>query len=833
MKKITIGILAHVDAGKTTLSEAILYTCGAVKKLGRVDRRDSFLDNEDEERKRGITIFSKQARAVYNDVQLTLIDTPGHMDFSGEMERSLQILDYAVLVISGTDGAQAHTSTLISLLREYEIPTFIFVTKMDVSKFEREELKENLRQSVGDSVVDITDSIDYESFALCDDVALEKYLECGEILDTDISYLIQNRKVFPCIFGSGLKLDAVDRLLECLEKYALEKEYSSQLSGRVYKIARDNQGKRLTFIKLTGGKLSVRDMIGDEKISQIRLYSGIKFEQTESVCAGDVCAVLGLNKTHLGQRIGAEENEYKVQLVPVLTYKVLLPKGVDAIAVYPYFKELEEEDPLLNVVWNEKYDEIEIQLMGKVQTEILKSIIAERFSLDVSFGSGRIIYKETIEDIVEGIGHYEPLKHYSEVHLLMEPLPRGSGIELASSVPTDELELNWQRLILTHLEEKQHLGVLTGSPITDVRITLIAGRAHLKHTEGGDFRESTYRAVRQGLMKAKSVLLEPMYDFVLEVPNECVGRAMNDIHNNLGTHDAPETGNVNTVIRGTAPVSTMSEYQSEVLSYTNGKGRLSLKFSGYSECHDSKTVIEQKAYEPTSDIKNSPDSIFCSHGAGVNITWDQVDTYCHIPPLKKMKGDEVKTIASPVFSSSRGDVDEQELEAIMMREFGPIRRKSYSDSVVIAAKPSLQKIKKTRIIVDGYNVIFSWDDLKELAKDNIDLARERLVNMLVNYRAYTGSELILVFDAYLVDNTVNNKYDEDKLHIVYTDKGESADAYIEKLVDEIGKNENVKVVTSDAMIQLTAVKSGVMRISSREFRYDIDLALEQMRKQIN
>ena len=829
MKKITIGILAHVDAGKTTLSEAILYTCGAIKKPGRVDNRDSYLDNNTEERKRGITIFSKPAKVNYKTTDITFIDTPGHVDFSGEMERTLQILDYAVLVISGTDGPQAHTATLVDLLKTYNIPFFIFITKMDVSKLSNDNLMAGIRQSIGEGCMDFSDSPDEEACALCDELLLDKYLTEGAISSEDIAGLIKKRKIFPCYFGSGLKCEGIKKLLDGIDLYCIPEKYGDKFAARVYKISRDNQGKRLTFVKITGGQLSVREAINDEKVNQIRVYSGHKYDPANKVSAGDICALMGLNNTFPGQGLGEESGITVPTLSPVLKYKVILPKDVKANAVYPYFKELEDEDPLLNVVWNEKYDEIEIRLMGKVQTEVLKSLIKERFNLDIGFDSGRILYKETIANSVEGIGHYEPLKHYAEVHLLIEPLPGNSGIEIGTAVPTDDLDLNWQRLILTHLAEKQHLGVLTGAPLTDVRITLIAGKAHLKHTEGGDFRQATYRAVRQGLMSAKNILLEPMYSFSLEIPNDCVGRAISDIHARFGENDAPLTKDNFTLIKGRAPVSEMTDYAIEVLSYTGGKGKLSLRFSGYNECHNQDKNIAEANYSAINDLDNPADSIFCSHGAGVSVPWNDVPEYCHIPPIRSKDN-----VSAPKYygGAMRGDIDEKELEAIMMREFGPIKRKSYSEATVIEAPRRSPAAKPIRIIIDGYNVIYSWENLKTVAKDNIDLARSMLTDILVNYRAYTGSEIVLVYDAYLVEGGSGKKFNDDKLHVVYTSEGESADNYIEKLIDEIGKNENVKVVTSDAMIQLAAVRSGVLRISSKEFKYDVENALAEMRNKI-
>ena len=833
MKKITLGILAHVDAGKTTLCEALLYTCNAIKKLGRVDNRDSFLDTHFEERKRGITIFSKQARLNYKDMELTIIDTPGHSDFSSEMERSLSILDYALLIISATDGVQSHTMTLISLLEKYNIPVFIFVTKMDVAKISKEELIENIRQHIKTPIIDFSSDIDFEAVAESDEYCLDKYLECGLLENKDIANAINLRKFIPCYFGSGLKLDGIEKLLNGIYYYTASKNYSDNFSARVFKIAHDVHNKRLSFIKLYGGSLKVRDCLGNDKITEIRLYSGAKFESVNEVFAGDVCAVTGLNSSYSMQCLGNMPND---KLTPylkgVLNYTVILPSGIDPFSVLPKFRELEEEDPALHVVWNESSRVIELELMGQVQIDVLSSIISDRFGINVSFSSGRIMYKETIRNVSEGVGHYEPLKHYAEVHLLLSPLERNSGIFIENCLGNDELDINYRNLILSHIYEKTHLGVLTGSPITDIKISLIGAKAHLKHTEGGDFRQATYRAIRQGLMKADCILLEPLYEFYLEVPAENIGRAIADIHQMEGVSDSPQTVGNYALIHGTAPVRLMCNYMNEVLSYTNGKGRLSLSSAGYKECPDANSIIEDIAYNPVSDLNNSPDSIFCSHGAGITIAWNEVDSYCHIPTIKQK---ETVTENNPVRSNymAHTDIDEAELESIMLREFGPIKRKKYTEQTVIENKNEKREIKPVRIIIDGYNVIYSWDFLKEIASESVDAAREKLINMLINYSAFTSQELILVFDAYLVKGGEAKKYDESKLHIVFTKEGQSADAYIEQLIDEIGKNINVKVVSSDSMIQLTAVKSGVVRISSREFLTDVSDALENMRRKIN
>ena len=716
MKKLVVGILAHVDAGKTTLSEGMLYTAGKIKKLGRVDHRNTYLDNHELERARGITIFSKQAILTWEDMEVTLLDTPGHADFSGEMERALQVLDYAILVISGTDGVQAHTETLWGLLKRYNIPTFVFVTKMDVANMSTDELMADLQSHLSEGCMTL-DARNDEAMAMLDENVLEAYMETGAITDRDIASLVQKRALFPCFFGSGLKLEGIDILLRALEAYTIAPAYPDIFACTVYKIARDAQGNRLTYIKITGGTLNVRAPIRyvplrgseamEEKISQIRLYSGQKYDTADSVPAGGVCAVLGLSKSYPGQGLGAQENAGAPFLEPALGYRIELPKGCDARTMLPKLRQLEEEDPLLRILWQPALGEIQVQLMGAVQIEVLKSLIRDRFDTDVQIGQGRILYRETIRNTVEGVGHYEPLKHYAEVHLLLEPGEPGSGIQLDTVCSEDTLALNWQRLILTHLEEKQHIGVLTGAPLTDIKITLIAGRAHLKHTEGGDFRQATYRAVRQGLMQAENVLLEPYYEFRLEVPAEHIGRAISDVHTMGGEHGSPESAGDRMILTGTAPVSAMADYMTEVMAYTRGRGRFSCHTAGYRPCRNAESVIAEAAYDPEADTENTPDSVFCAHGAGFNVKWNDVPEYMHLESgIKKDTPDEEYV---PKIRTRNLDIDEKELEAIMLREFGPIRRAVYSAPKVNSAVgiELTAKKKKEHLIVDGYNVIFA------------------------------------------------------------------------------------------------------------------------------
>lgn len=836
-KAIVVGILAHVDAGKTTLSEAMLFLSGKLKKIGRVDHRDSFLDTHELERERGITIFSKQAIMELKESSVTLLDTPGHADFSAEAERSLQVLDYAVLVISGTDGVQAHTETLWRLLERYHVPTFVFVSKMDLVGCDETKLMSELKQRFGDGCVDFTrrgDSFSDE-LAMCSESAMEEYLENGEISAETVRELICRRELFPCCFGSGLKTDGVGEFLDVLDEFTREPPYSGEFGAKVYKIARDAQGNRLTYMKIAGGELKVRTALEyrdengaelKEKVNQLRLYSGMKFEAVETVRPGQVCAVLGLSGTYPGQGLGAERNSDTPVLEPVLSYRVVLPLETDPRTMLPKFRQLQEEDPQLHVVWNERGREIDVQLMGKIQTEILKGIVKERFDTDIELDSGRIMYRETIKNTVEGVGHYEPLRHYAEVHLILEPLPLGSGIVLDTVCSEDALDRNWQRLILTHLQEKRHLGVLTGSPITDIKITLAAGRDHLKHTEGGDFRQSTYRAVRQGLMQAESVLLEPYYSFFLEVPPEQIGRAISDIRAMNGTFSSPEDVNGFMRIEGSAPVSAMSGYMNEVAAYTRGRGRFGCRVDGYRPCHNAQTVIEEIGYDPEADLDNTPDSVFCAHGAGFNVKWDKVREYMHLEScLKPAKAE--KTLQP---SRRSLDIDERELEAIMEREFGPIRRPEYSAAIrnESPAAINLSSNKKEYLIVDGYNVIFSWDELKELAKSNMDLARSRLMNMLSNYCGYTKSELVLVFDAYRTPGNPGSRSEFHNIHIAYTKDGETGDAYIERIANGIGRNYSVRVVTSDNLIRLSALRSGVLRTSSKEFEGEVEWVLSQI-----
>ena len=835
-KKLTAGILAHVDAGKTTLSEALLYRAGALRKLGRVDHRDTFLDTHALERERGITIFSKQARIKTDQLELTLLDTPGHADLSGETERAIAAMDVAILVISGTDGVQAHTETLWSLLRRARVPTFIFVTKMDAAKESRAALLENLQTAFGEGCQALP-AEDEEALAVLDEVALEAYMETGRVSDGEIVRLIRRRKLFPVCFGSGLRLDGVYEFLSLLTKYAPEPVRPPIFGARVYKIARDGQAGRLTFLKLTGGSLSVRDtlryrgtdgQIREEKAAQLRLYSGPKYETVQTAFAGDVVAVTGLSETRPGMGLGAEPDAESPLLTPALGYRIELPPGTDPRTVLPKLRQLEEEEPLLHIVWQPNLGEIQVQLMGALQTEVLASLIRERFDLPVRIGAGRILYRETIAAPVEGVGHFEPLRHYAEVHLLLEPGAPGSGLVFASAVREDDLDLNWQRLILTHLAEKEHLGVLTGSPLTDVRITLIAGRAHLKHTEGGDFRQATYRAVRQGLMEAQSILLEPYYRFRLEVPFTDVGRAISDIQAMGGVHDAPEEAGGKMVVTGSAPVSAMTDYAAQVAAYTRGRGRFSCRVDGYRPCKNAEAVIAERGYDPEADLENTPDSVFCAHGAGVVVKWRDVPEYMHLdtgfgkaPPSEEL---------SPTVRRRNLDLDEKELEAIMAREFGPVRTILAPPARTVSApgpQPLAEKAPE-HIIVDGYNVIFAWDELKTLAEKSLDLARSKLIEALINYQSCTRAEVVLVFDAYRVPGGTGAKYTEAGLHIVYTRENETADMYIERLVDEIGKNETVRVVTSDSLVRLGALRAGVLRTSSAEFKGEVERVLERI-----
>lgn len=833
MKKIVAGILAHVDAGKTTLAEAMLYRTGRLRKIGRVDHGDTALDTHALERERGITIFASQAVFATDSVEVTLLDTPGHVDFSSETERTLSVLDYAILVISGLDGVQSHTLTLWKLLKLYNVPTFVFVTKMDFARKSREEIIENLNSELDGDFVDFGDEAAMEEgLALCSESMMEKYLGGESITDTEIAESIRQRQVFPCFFGSGLKLDGVDEFINALEKYTVEPTYSDSFGARVFKISHDPQGVRLTHVKVTGGSIKVRELIGDEKISGIRLYSGAKFTTADEVEAGEICALTGLDKTHNGQGLGFEAAGERPTLEPVMNYRVVLPPECDADTILPKLRELEEEDPQLHVTWNSHLKEIHVGLMGEVQAEILKSIVAEHFGVKIDIDSGRVMYKETIENTVEGVGHYEPLRHYAEVHLIMEPLPRGSGLVFKTECSEDTLDRNWQRLILMHLGEKQHLGVLTGSPITDMKITLAAGRAHIKHTEGGDFRQATYRAFRQGLMKAENVLLEPYYAFRLEIPAEQLGRAVSDIRVMDGKISSPESDGITAVITGRAPVSEMRSYPKDVMAYTKGRGKLALFPDGYSPCHNAEKVIAAAGYDPEADLANTPDSVFCSHGAGVTVKWYDVEKYMHVTSGIDAANEQIPALPNAKLLKRNLNIDDKELEAIMEREFGPIRRKQYSEAVLETPKAAQQAAprKKEYIIVDGYNLMFAWDGLAALAKENFDAARHILTDILCNYRGYTKCELVLVFDGYKVKGNAGEKSDYKGIHLVYTKENETGDMYIEKLVEEVGKNYSVKVVTSDNLIQVSALRAGVLRMPAREFIKEIERVNAQIRE---
>ena len=835
-KNIIVGLLAHVDAGKTTLSEALLYRSGRLRRLGRVDHGDAFLDTDAQERERGITIFSKQAELVWNGLHAVLMDTPGHVDFSGETERALRVLDCAVLVVSGSDGVQAHTETLWRLLAHYGLPTVLFVTKMDLQAADKARLLSELTGALSAQIMDFSAGRPAdEELAVCSEALLERYLTSGELHDADVRELIEKRKLFPCWFGSGLRLDGVEEFLAGLARYAPAPEaWPDDFGARVFKITRDAKGERLTHVRLTGGRLSVRTPVEytasdgramEEKITGIRIVSDAKYDTAETVSAGEVCALTGLSRSFAGQGLGFEPDLPAPVLTPALTYRITLPAGMDDKTAMPKLKLLEEEDPQLRFLWNERLHELQVQLMGKIQIEVLRSILADRFGMEVGVDGGHVQYRETIAAPVEGAGHYEPLRHYAEVHLLLEPLERGRGVELETDCGTDELDLNWQRLILTHLAEKEHLGVLTGAPLTDVRITLTAGRAHLKHTEGGDFRQATYRAVRQGLMKAQSVLLEPLYRFRLEVPLAQTGRAISDLRAMHGDFTA-ESGETAAVLEGTAPVICLRDYAAQVAAYTAGRGKLSCIAAGYAPCHNAEEVIAAAAYDPEADPENSPDSVFCAHGAGTVIKWDRVDEYCHVGSGLRV-GQERRAPRPRMGSLS---IDERELEAIMEREFGPIKRPMYTKAAGLDAvqkKPAFRQ-KKELVIVDGYNVIFAWDELKTIAGDSLDAARTRLGEILVNYRGFTGSDVVLVFDGYAVKGNPGEKVELPGVRVVYTKENESADIYIEKLLHDIGRNDAVRVVTSDNLIRLSALGSGILRTSAREFGNEMDWVMGQI-----
>ena len=829
-RRVVIGITAHVDAGKTTLAEAMLYRTGQLRKLGRVDHGSAAMDSHLLERERGITIFLSQAELPLGDMEVTLLDTPGHVDFSAEMERTLSVLDYAILVISGVDGVQAHTRTLWRLLELYRVPTFLFVTKMDFGRRDRDCLMESLRHELGEGCVDFTPAARdrrMEQLATCREDALEAYLDTGMVPEELVRQLVRQRLVFPCWFGSGLKLEGIDEFLEGLARYVEPPAYPAAFSARVFKISHDAQGKRLTHLKVTGGTLRVRDAISyggrQEKAAQLRIYTGGRFRPVDQVPAGGICAVQGLTATWGGQGLGEREEAVRPVLEPVMRYRMALPPDCDSRVLLPQLRQLEEEDPQLR--FTARDGELHVSLMGRVQAEILRSLVAQRFGVEVELDRGRVLYKETIDAPVEGVGHYEPLRHYAEVHLLLEPLPQGSGLVLATRCPEDDLDRSWQRLIMTHLQEKTHLGVLTGSPVTDMKITLMSGRAHIKHTEGGDFRQATYRAVRQGLMQARSRLLEPYYAFRLEVPPEQLGRAISDVRLRSGSFDAPEEAGDMTLLRGRVPVTEFDDYAQEVASYTGGRGRLSLEPAGYGPCHNPDAVIAAADYDPEADLENTPDSVFCAHGGGFPVKWNRVAEYMHLPGcLEKPRNEEAPARRRCI------RLDDAELEAIMAREFGPVRRPLYRAPEKRETLPDtgLREIGQRYYVVDGYNVIFDWDELHALADRDLSAARERLMDTLCGWAAFTHTQVVLVFDGYKVPGSLGEKLDYRGIHVVYTKERETGDMYIERFLQQVGKNDHVRVVTSDGLIQLSAVRTGVMRMSSAEFGRQVAEASDQI-----
>lgn len=867
-KRQVIGILAHVDAGKTTLAESILYLSGNIRSLGRVDHGNTFLDTNEMERARGITIFSKQAEVTLKtgeaELPVTFMDTPGHVDFSAEMERTLQILDYAVLVINGMDGIQGHVLTLWKLLKRYHIPTFLFVNKMDQSGTDRGKLLSELQERLSDHCIafDVPQDDSWkESVAMCTEDLMEQYLETGELVTEDIKTAIAQRHIFPCYFGSALKIQGVEELLQGLVTYSIRKQYPAQFGARVYKITRDDKGNRLTHVKLTGGSLKVKEVIGEEKADQIRFYSGVQFRTETEAFAGEVCAITGLESTYAGQGLGIEESLEQPVLAPVLTYQLILPAGAEPHVVYRKLMLLEEEEPLLHLVWEEQTKEIRAQVMGEVQIEVLKNMIKERLGLEVSFGTGCIVYKETIAEAVEGVGHYEPLRHYAEAHILLEPGERGSGLTFATDVSTDVLELNWQRLMLTHLEEKQHKGVLVGAPVTDMKLTVIGGRSHKKHTEGGDFREATYRAVRQGLKKAKSILLEPVYEFRLELPQECVGRAMTDIGKMQGKFSDPEmTGNL-AVLTGTAPVATMQEYPMEVAAYTKGEGRILLSPGGYEPCHNAEEVIEAMGYDSEADLANPTGSVFCAHGAGFVVPWDEVENFMHVETEweeddTQESGGQAGMMATQVtpvqlVSATRKSggsavgafsAEDKELAEIFNRTYGKSESKGKTgtayDPMSVVHRPSAprrveikpQERKEEYLLVDGYNIIFSWEELNELSKTNVAAARQKLMDVLCNYQGFKKCTLILVFDAYKVEGFQGEVVKYHNIHVVYTKEAETADQYIEKTVHQMAKKYNVTVATSDATEQVIIWGAGAMRLSAQGLLQEVQETNKEIRR---
>jgi small GTP-binding protein len=849
MKKLVIGILAHVDAGKTTLSESILYLSGKIGKLGRVDKKDAYLDTYELEKERGITIFSKQAVFEIGEVQITLLDTPGHVDFSAEMERTLQVLDYAVLVISGADGVQGHTKTLWRLLDIYQIPVFIFVNKMDQIGTDKNKLIEDIKYQLDDGCIDFGQDETaefYEQLAMCDEIMMEAFLEIGHIEAGKIRKAVRERKVFPCFFGSALKLEGVEPFIQGIVKYAKIPSYPDKFGAKIFKVSRDEQGNRLTHLKLTGGKLKVKDVltnnIWEEKVNQIRIYSGGKFEAVNEIEAGSVCAVTGLSKARPGEGLGIEADLVTPVLEPVLFYRIILPDGCDPRAVIPKLRQIEEEEPELNIVWNEQLQEIQVRVMGEVQIEILQSLIQSRFDIPVSFDEGRIVYKETIANVVEGVGHFEPLRHYAEVHLLLEPGDPGSGLEFDTACSEDILSKSWQRLILTHLQEKVHKGVLTGSELTDVKITLVSGRAHNKHTEGGDFREAVYRAVRQGLKEAESVLLEPYYNFRLELPKEMIGRAMNDIEKMYGTSKILKTEAETAVLAGSAPVITMRNYQKEVTAYTRGLGKLFCSLKGYQPCHNAEEVIENIGYDSESDVENPTGSVFCTHGSGFLVPWYEVKNYMHVESYLK-KNDDLSgdTVGKQATSEGERWISLEEIDQIINKTYYGNqgkksqwkRRKTARESYYERADYDSKRIemKEEYLLVDGYNIIYAWPELKELADVNIDSARMKLLDSLSNYQWARKCQIIVVFDAYRVQGHREEMTKYHNIYVVYTKEAQTADQYIEKFAYENKKNYRIAVATSDGLQQIIVRGAGCSLLSARELKAEVEEADRRIRQE--
>lgn len=862
-KNLVVGILAHTDSGKTTLAESMLYLSGSIRKLGRVDHGDTFLDTYRLEKSRGITIFSKQAQITLPQKEVTLLDTPGHIDFSAEMERTLQVLDYAILVISGADGIQGHTQTLWKLLKRYEIPTFLFINKMDQNGTNKNTILREVQHKLSENCIDFghgkEDDVFFEQLAMCDEEMMEAYLEAGSIERFTIQNAILERKVYPCYFGSALKQEGVTELLNAVNEDMICPEYADEFGARVFKIARDEQDNRLTFMKITGGSLKVKKLLSkrkagqdesepvwSEKIDQIRIYSGSQYTLANEVTAGTICAVTGLTKTFCGEGLGIEKEPEIPVLEPVLTYQVKVPSEYNIHTIFLQLCQLEEEEPQLHIVWDENLNEIHAQVMGEVQIEILKSMIQERFHVDVEFDSGSIVYKETIEEPVIGIGHFEPLRHYAEVHLLLEPLEKGSGLEFAADCSEDVLDRNWQRLVMTHLEEKKHKGVLTGSEITDMRITLIAGRAHLKHTEGGDFRQATYRAVRQGLKSAKNLLLEPVYEYRLEVPQEMVGRAMTDIQRMCGSFDTPVIEDNMAVLTGTAPVVTMRNYQREVISYTRGHGRIFCILKGYEPCHNTEEVVIQKCYDSENDLENPTGSVFCSHGAGFIVGWNEVSSYAHVDNGRTKRGQEDKQQLEAIKERRtflEGVIDQEEIEEIFARTYGNIKQKRNGWSRTVKAPmdeaykgnsqySSMNRNLQEYLLVDGYNIIFAWEELNELSKVNIDSARDKLMDIMCNYQGYKKCELILVFDAYKVAGGKGEIFDYHNIHVVYTKEAETADQYIEKFTHENGKKYHITVATSDRLEQMIIWGAGAKRLSAAGLKEEIEVIDQEISRHL-